>query len=153
MSTHIKYQNAKFHFSNSKGLNCIKFEPQLSIHHDYVHTTRRKATNPTTELIGRVIMITIIPKPLALKSPAIAPLYISNLRSHFPPFLSSPRLNFSRKKRRRFQVVASSLVLPLLPFPVDQVIFPFSWTPFSRFLFWFCGFLFLKSEKFCKYCF
>ncbi|KAL9173488.1 hypothetical protein ABFS82_03G118000 [Erythranthe guttata] len=76
-------------------------------------------------------MITIIPtKPLAFKSPSvITPLYItSNPQSSFSPFpfpfLTSPRLKFSHRRRRSFQVQASSLVLPLLPFPIDQVLVP-----------------------------
>ncbi|KAI3464322.1 hypothetical protein Pfo_020985 [Paulownia fortunei] len=69
-------------------------------------------------------MITIIPKPSALNSPVITPLCISNPRSSFPPFISYPaRLKFPHQ-RRRFQIQASSLVLPLLPFPTDHVLVP-----------------------------
>ncbi|KAL8482485.1 hypothetical protein ACS0TY_028601 [Phlomoides rotata] len=66
-------------------------------------------------------MIIAIAKPPALISPLITPLNIAN---HHSSILTSPsRLNSSRR-RRRFRPQASSLVLPLLPFPVDQVLVP-----------------------------
>ncbi|XP_011096218.1 uncharacterized protein LOC105175466 [Sesamum indicum] len=69
-------------------------------------------------------MITIIPKPSTFNSSEINPLYISNPRSSISPFFSSQiRLKFPNR-RRRFQIQASSLVLPLLPFPIDQVLVP-----------------------------
>ncbi|KAK6129620.1 hypothetical protein DH2020_036630 [Rehmannia glutinosa] len=64
-------------------------------------------------------MITIIPNLSPLNSPVISPLYISKPCFSFP----SVRLNFP-SQRRRFRIQASSLVLPLLPFPVDQVLVP-----------------------------
>ncbi|KAL0360033.1 UNVERIFIED_CONTAM: hypothetical protein Sradi_3687800 [Sesamum radiatum] len=69
-------------------------------------------------------MITIIPKPSTFNSSEISPLYISNPRSSISPFFSSQiRLKFPNR-RRRFPIQASSLVLPLLPFPIDQVLVP-----------------------------
>lgn len=58
-------------------------------------------------------MITIIPN----QPPLIASLYTANPHSSFVSPLTPP----FRRRRRHFQLRASSLVLPLLPFPADQV--------------------------------
>ncbi|KAL1533911.1 hypothetical protein AAHA92_33726 [Salvia divinorum] len=57
-------------------------------------------------------MIAIISNP----PPLISLLSIPNLHSSFASPLTC--------RRRRFQICASSLVLPLLPFPIDQVLIP-----------------------------
>lgn len=66
-------------------------------------------------------MINVIAKPPTLNFPLITSLNIANHHTSLASILTSPsRLN-SVRRRRRFQSQASSLVLPLLPFPVDQV--------------------------------
>lgn len=61
-------------------------------------------------------MIAIIPN----LPPLNTPLYIN-----CPHSSSASSLHFSfRRRRRRFQARASSRVLPLLPFPIDQVLIP-----------------------------
>ncbi|KAL2490144.1 ATP-dependent protease La (LON) domain protein [Forsythia ovata] len=66
-------------------------------------------------------MITVIPKPLALNPFQILRLYTSNCLS--PSLIAPVRVKLTQK-RRRFRTQASSLVLPLLPFPIDQVLVP-----------------------------
>ncbi|XP_073288216.1 uncharacterized protein [Primulina huaijiensis] len=63
-------------------------------------------------------MIPIISRPGAFNSPVISPIYISNPLSSIYPKI---RVNFTRQSRR---IQASSLVLPLLPFPIQQVLVP-----------------------------
>ncbi|XP_073062814.1 uncharacterized protein [Primulina eburnea] len=64
-------------------------------------------------------MIPIISRPGgAFNSPVISPIYINNPLSSIYPKI---RVNFTRQRRR---IQASSLVLPLLPFPIQQVLVP-----------------------------
>ncbi|KAG8378494.1 hypothetical protein BUALT_Bualt08G0143000 [Buddleja alternifolia] len=75
-------------------------------------------------------MISIIPKPPPLMSPlnVITSVYINNNNnnsfSSFSPFAISLAPLKLPQQRRRFRIQASSLVLPLLPFPADQVLVP-----------------------------
>ncbi|CAA3012312.1 ATP-dependent protease La domain-containing isoform 1 [Olea europaea subsp. europaea] len=66
-------------------------------------------------------MITVIPQSSALNPFQLSQLYNSNCL--FQSSISPIRVKFTLK-RRRFHIQASSLVLPLLPFPIDQVLVP-----------------------------
>ncbi|XP_073141389.1 uncharacterized protein [Henckelia pumila] len=59
-------------------------------------------------------MIPIISRPGAFNPPVISPIYSNNPLSSVYPKI---RVNFTRQRRR---IQASSLVLPLLPFPIQQ---------------------------------
>ncbi|XP_073141388.1 uncharacterized protein [Henckelia pumila] len=63
-------------------------------------------------------MIPIISRPGAFNPPVISPIYSNNPLSSVYPKI---RVNFTRQRRR---IQASSLVLPLLPFPIQQVLVP-----------------------------
>ncbi|CAI9786697.1 unnamed protein product [Fraxinus pennsylvanica] len=66
-------------------------------------------------------MITLIPQSSAPNPFQLSKLYNSNCL--FKSSISPIRVKFTLK-RRRFHIQASSLVLPLLPFPIDQVLVP-----------------------------
>lgn len=66
-------------------------------------------------------MITVIPQSSAPNPFQLSQLYNSNCL--FKSSISPIRVKFTLK-RRHFRIQASSLVLPLLPFPIDQVLVP-----------------------------
>ncbi|KAL3638681.1 hypothetical protein CASFOL_016588 [Castilleja foliolosa] len=87
-------------------------------------THQQSTRNTEDKKLVQIIMLTIIPKAPALNFHVISPLYNTNPCSSPPLVLNSQsRLKFP-SQRRRFLVQASSVALPLLPFPIDQVLVP-----------------------------